>query len=105
MSTLNKRLKRETKRRRGDAFAEAWVAGAQQVVTPMVMTPDQEALNERYLERRYGNLQVLESRSHQPLKRHDHVAVAAGFEAGKAARLSAGVDATHREALSQGSIQ
>lgn len=105
MRTLNKRLKRETKRRRGDAFAEAWVAGAQQVVTPMVMTPDQEVLNVRYLERRYGNLQVLEARSHQPLKRHDHVAVAAGFQAGKAARLSAGVDATHREALSQGSIQ
>ena len=105
MNSLSKRLKRETKRRRGDAFAEAWVAGAQQAVTPMTMTPDRQALNERYLERRYGNLQVLEARGHQPLKRHDHVAVAAGYQAGREARLSAGVDATHREALSQGSIQ
>lgn len=105
MNTLNKRLKRETKCRRGDAFAEAWVAGAQQAVIPMTITPDRQALNERYLQRRYGNLQALEARGHQPLKRHDHVAVAAGYQAGRAARLAVGVDATHREALTQGSIQ
>ncbi|WP_434986957.1 DUF2786 domain-containing protein [Vreelandella zhaodongensis] len=105
MNTLSTRLKRETKRRRGDAFAEAWVAGAQQIVTPVAMTPDRQALAERYLERRYGNLQVLEARGHQPLKRHDQRAVTAGYRAGSAARLSAGVDATHREALTQGSIQ
>ncbi|WP_193092085.1 DUF2786 domain-containing protein [Halomonas colorata] len=102
LNTLNKRLKRDTKVRRGDAFAEAWVAGAQNVVTPIKMAPEVIELHKKYRDRRYHNLSQLNARGHKPLKRHDYDAVSAGFKAGSEARLSDGIAATHREVLTHG---
>ncbi|WP_249978203.1 DUF2786 domain-containing protein [Vreelandella olivaria] len=100
--TLNKRLKRETKTRRGDAFAEAWVAGAYTVVTPLALTDEVRELHRKYREFRYGELESLQTREHKALKQHDQHAVFVGYHAGSKARLSAGVAATRREELSHG---
>ena len=97
MRTLNKRLKRATKIRRGDAFAEAWVAGAKQNVAPLATNADEaHALHQRYLEKHYGHLDTLTVRDHKPLRRHDRQAVVAGYNAGWDAHLSAGVETSYR---------
>lgn len=101
-STLAKRLKRQTKVRRGDAFAEAWVAGAHQAVAPVAMSDEARELHRKYWERRYGELDPLKPRENPSLKQHDHHAVTAGYQAGSEARLSAGVTATRREELTYG---
>lgn len=100
--TLNKRLKRDTKTRRGDAFAEAWVSGAYTVVTPLALTDEVRELHRKYRELRYGELESLQPREHKALKQHDLHATTAGYHAGSKARLSAGVAATHREELAHG---
>lgn len=95
------RLKRLTKTRRGDAFAEAWILGARQSVTPMAMTEELLALHQAYQRHRCGGEpESLTTREHAPLRHHDYAAVTAGYAAGQAAQLVAGVSATQREALS-----
>ncbi|RCV86890.1 DUF2786 domain-containing protein [Billgrantia montanilacus] len=102
LCTQSPRLKRMTKIRRGDAFAEAWVVGVRKLVRPMAMTDEMKTLHRTYRERRFGALDMLTTRERQPLRRHDHVAVEAGYEAGSSAQLSAGVTRTQREGLTHG---
>lgn len=102
LATQSKRLKRTTKIRRGDAFAEAWVLGAKKLVTPMSMTDEVLALHRAYKQRRYGELETLTTRERKPLRHHDQSALDAGYAAGKSARLSPGMEATHREELTHG---
>nr|WP_267955454.1 DUF2786 domain-containing protein [Halomonas ethanolica] len=102
LATQSKRLKRTTKIRRGDAFAEAWVLGAKNLVSPMSMTDEVRALHREYAQRRYGELKKLTTRERQPLRHHDETALDAGYAAGQAARLSPGVATTHRKELTHG---
>lgn len=103
LETLNKRLKRATKVRRGDAFAEAWVHGAAKAVTPLAMTDDVRVLHRKFQEHRHGDqLETMKERKPRPLKQYDLHASTAGYQAGSKARLSAGVTATRREELSHG---
>ncbi len=102
LATQSPRLKRMTKIRRGDAFAEAWVVGARCLVTPMAMTDEVRALHQAYRQRCFGELQSLTTRERQPLRRHDHIAIEAGYQAGSSAQLAAGVTATQWEGLTHG---
>lgn len=102
LATQNPRIKRSTKTLRGDAFAEAWVLGAHHLIVPMAMSDEVRALHKTFRQQRYGKLNSLAVRDHKPLRHHDLKARKAGYVAGKAARLSAGVSATEREELTHG---
>ncbi len=96
---LPKRLKRATKIRRADAFAEAWLAAVRQQVLPVKLSDERRQAIEHYLARQHGDLEDLTSRAAGQLNKHDQSALMAGYDAGQAVRLHDAMEADHLEAL------
>ncbi|QTP14193.1 DUF7168 domain-containing protein [Serratia symbiotica] len=84
-------VKRTTKTGRADAFCEAWVHGAYQVIDAFAVTPAEKGLMEAYYKKISRNFVTV---AHRPAKkvRGDEDARGAGYVAGTNARLSHGVD-------------
>lgn len=100
---LNKRIKRATRIRRGDAYAEAWVMGAHESVVPLAMTEETVTVLEAYTAHRFGrNLETLSPRQRGRLAHHDFTAVREGYAAGRNARIHCGVEQARREELTNG---
>ncbi|MFM9271403.1 DUF2786 domain-containing protein [Halomonas elongata] len=101
-SGLNRRIKRATRIRRGDAFAEAWVAGARESIVPVELPPSASEALEAYAERQCGELNYLTPRQRGQLRHHDYQAVHQGYDAGRQVRLHDAIETPEREALGHG---
>lgn len=97
--SLPSRLKRTTKIRRADAFAEAWLAAVKKQVIPASPTGETRQAIEHYLSRHHGNLQDLTGRATGDLRRHDRAALTAGYEAGLSVQLHQAVEQRYTEVL------
>lgn len=98
-STLPKRLKRTTRIRRGDAFAEAWVTGAREAIIPVELSKEMVDAIEVYKGRHYDNLSTLKSRDAGKLHRHDLSAMQEGYAAGRQVRVHSAVETHERGTL------
>lgn len=89
-ASQRKSIKRATKTGRADAFCEAWVHGAYQVIEAFAITPAEKGLMEAYCQKISGNFVTV---AHRPAKkvRGDDGARGAGFVAGANATLNHGV--------------
>lgn len=96
---LPKRLKRATKTRRADAFAEAWVLAVSRQIAPQTVDAATRQAIEHYMGRTHGPLKSLTPRQNDKLNAYDRTAYSAGYRAGEAVQLHAGVESTRREAL------
>lgn len=100
---LNKRIKRATRIRRGDAYAEAWVMGARESIIPLERSEETVAVLEAYTARRFGgDLKALAPRQRGKLRHHDFTAIREGFAAGRHVQLHSGVEQERREELTHG---
>ncbi len=99
LSTLQKRLKRSTKTRRGDLWAEAWVRAAAKKAITLSLSKNKKELIEKWKAREYSNLQDTTPRKLKYKGRGDCDAITKGIEAGRNASLHHGVDGTGHEPL------
>ena len=99
LAELPKRLKRSTKTRRADAFAEAWVCAVSRQIAPQAVDAATREAIEHYMGRTHGPLKSLTLRQNDKLNAYDRTAYSAGYRAGEAVQLHAGVESTRREAL------
>lgn len=97
LSTLGKRLKRGTKTRRGNLWAEAWVRAASKKAVRLSLGRDKEELIRKWKDREYGVLEDAKPRGTQFMGRGDYDAVRRGIEAGLEASLNHGVDGSGNE--------
>lgn len=97
--SLPTRLKRTTKIRRADAFAEAWLAAVKKQVIPAAPTEETRQAIEHYLSKHHDNLEDLTSRATGELRRHDRSALTAGYEAGRSVQLHQAVEQRYTEVL------
>lgn len=100
LAALSQSLKRATKIRRANAFAEAWVVAVSQHVIPQTMDEARMKAIEHYVRKNYGALNSLTPRQNSPLNRYDRTALSAGYQAGQAVQFNQGVESTARAALS-----
>ncbi|WP_061291201.1 DUF7168 domain-containing protein [Azotobacter vinelandii] len=99
LAELPRRLKRSTKTRRADAFAEAWVLAVSRQIAPQAVDAATREAIEHYMGRTHGPLRSLTPRQNDKLNAYDRTAYSAGYRAGEAVQLHAGVESTRREAL------
>ena len=92
LSSLNKRLKRSTKTRRGNLWAEAWVKSAAKKAIPLSLSKEKEDLIEKWKAREYDRLTKAAPRETKFKGRGDVEAVCKGVIAGSKAMLNHGVD-------------
>ena len=101
LKTLNKRLKRTTKVRRGDLYAEGWVdAVRQQVIPHQVCDSDRDLIN-RWKTTTYNDLaegKAIDRTS--KARQHDGAAYWQGVDDGSKVNFNQGVHADKRDALS-----
>jgi len=104
LATLNKRLKRATKVRRGDLYAEAWINAVARQITPHTRTEADDAVLETYKQNRFKNgLTSLKPRDNtKGMRNHDQGAVSAGYRDGKKVRFHQGVNGSKQAALESG---
>jgi len=93
VSTLPKRLKRETKVRRGDLYAQGWVHAVRSKVTPRYVSEQEEMALAAYKDQRWqGSLESFSGRNTAIKGRvHDLGALSAGLADGKQVSLHQGV--------------
>ncbi|MEX2475033.1 DUF2786 domain-containing protein [Marinobacter sp.] len=101
LATLNKRLKRTTKVRRGDLYAEAWIDAVSRQITPHTRTEADNLVLETYKQSRFKNgLSNLKPRDNtKGMRHHDDGAVAAGYRDGKKVKFHQGVNGSRQAAL------
>lgn len=92
LATLGKRLKRSTKTRRGNLWAEAWVRAASKKAVRLSLGRDEAELIRKWKAREYGELEDAKPRDTKFMGRGDYDAVRRGIEAGLEASLNHGVD-------------
>jgi len=90
IASQSKRCKPATKTARGDEFARGWVQSVRDLVQNMAMSPANAELVERYMEQQHPDLITAQVRDRGSRVAHQGHA-AAGFRAGKSARLGRGV--------------
>lgn len=98
IASQGKRLKRSTKTRRGDLFAEAWIYAVAEKVQRLAMSEKTCKLIADYTEREFGKLTMDSGRAHKPQQR-DRASQLAGHVAGKKAQLNHGMSGTQTERL------
>ena len=105
LASLDKRLKRSTKTRRGDLYAEGWIVAMRRQVKPMDITDEESAAVDAYKVRRWeGPLDSVKPRE-VAIKARDVNAFGKGVEDGENVSFHQGVPAaqvaalTHSEAL------
>jgi len=104
LATLNKRLKRTTKVRRGDLYAEAWINAASRQVTPHSRSEADDAALEIYKQSRFkSGLTTMKPRDNtKGMRHHDEGALAAGYRDGKKVKFHQGVNGSRQAALESG---
>ena len=96
LAGLDRRLKRSTKTRRADLFAEAWVEGVREMVVAFAVPPEEAALVERSMAGR----SLVQSQVRAPgglPSRKDWEAHLDGLQAGRAVQLRHGMRGAERE--------
>lgn len=101
MATISKRAKRETKTRRADAFAMAWVSGAYAHIVPIEQSEEALEAIEHFKARYYTTLESL-CAIDRGQRREDQKAMMAGYQTGRNARLHTAVAQDRKEALTHG---
>jgi len=102
LATLQKRLKRSTKTRRGDLWAEAWVRAAAKKAITLSLSKNKKELIEKWKALEYSNLQDTTPKKIKYKGRGDYDAVVKGIEAGSDATLHHGVNNTGQTPLKLG---
>lgn len=95
LKTLNKRLKRSTKTRRGDLYAEGWLSAVSRQITPHSPTDAEKKTLDAYKANRWPEpLKATPGRS-APGRRHynDDAAMSQGFRDGEKVQFHQGVHA------------
>ncbi len=97
-----KRCKPATKSRRGDLFAEQWVAAVYSVVADFIspMSDKQKTLIAEYKNMHHTNLQQSKPKEHKS-KGNDWQSQNEGYRKGKEAQLNRGMTGTKRELLEE----
>lgn len=99
ISTLSKRLKRSTKTRRADIWAEGWVTAVALKARKLAIGQDKEELVEAWLERNCGELENEEGRRHKRFDRWDRAARWRGYDDGENVDLHHGVSGRDRSLI------
>lgn len=104
LATLNKRLKRSTKIRRGDLYAESWIHTVSSQIDPHIRTKSDDEVLEAYKKSRFGSrLTNLKTHNNtKGMRHHDEGALAAGHRDGKKVRFHQGVNGSRQAALENG---
>lgn len=99
VSSLRKNIKPATKTARADAYCSAWVNGAYQVASDLVVTEAEQTLMEYYhREKLSKGMKQLEARKPRKARGTD-VAANTGYEDGSGARLHHGVNGASDSSL------
>lgn len=98
LSTLNKRLKRTTRMRRGDLYAEGWLAAVSKQVTTTERSPEQDKAIEAYQSRFHGELDKVKSKARKMHKR-DVSALVEGHRDGSKVQFYSGVNGTQQDRI------
>lgn len=88
---LRKNLKRTTKTRRGDLWAEAWVSAAKKKAVAISLTREQKDLIDAYMAKKYNSLEDSKERRVKFMGRGDSNAFIAGHMAGQEVTLHPGM--------------
>jgi hypothetical protein len=106
LSSLNKRLSRATKVRRGDLYAQGWVQEVSSQVVPHTQTEQESQAIAAYKAKRWEEpLKTCKVRDTASKARlHDYGAFEQGVEDGKKVSFHQGVTGTERAAIGQGVV-
>jgi len=104
LAALNKRLKRSTKIRRGDLYAQGWVSAVARQIAPHVRTETERSTLDKYKENRWADsLKDLKPRdSAQSMRNGDADASCKGFQDGKKVNFHQGVRGSRQAAITAG---
>ncbi|WP_085919070.1 DUF2786 domain-containing protein [Halomonas sp. CSM-2] len=93
LATLNKRLKRTTKVRRGDLYAQAWINAVAKQVTRQQRTEAETSIVKAYKAKRWEDLDTMKPRDNtKGMRSHDHGAIYQGYQDGKKVSFHQGVN-------------
>tara|TARA_R110002012_G_scaffold295444_2_gene491955 strand:+ start:1617 stop:2315 length:699 start_codon:yes stop_codon:yes gene_type:complete len=102
LATLNKRLKRTTKVRRGDLYAQAWLNAVAKQVTRQHRTEAENAVVEAYKAKRWEELDTMKPRDNtKGMRSHDHGAIHQGYQDGKKVSFHQGVNGSRHAQIGQ----
>lgn len=102
LATLNKRLKRRTKVRRGDLYAQAWINAVAKQVARHQRTEAENAIVEAYKAKRWEDLETMKSRdSTKGMRSHDHGAIHQGYQDGKKVSFHQGVNGSRHAQIGE----
>lgn len=100
MATLNKRLKRATKTRRGDLYAQAWVKAAEKQITEYERSEEEKAAVRAYREQRWPEVGSTSCRDNtKGTRRHDYEALRQGYRDGEKVDFHRGVNGSKQAVL------
>lgn len=91
LASLPKRLKRSTKTRRADLWAEGWTNAVWDKISCLVIHQDRKKLIADYIEAQHGALVKQGARTHKPRGRREWVCAAEGYIDGQGVSLNHGV--------------
>ncbi|MCE7520345.1 DUF2786 domain-containing protein [Halomonas titanicae] len=103
LATLNKRLKRATKVRRGDLYASAWVDEVSRQVLPHKRSEAEENTIEAYKTKRWEEpLETIQARDNtKGMRSHDHGAIHQGYQDGKKVSFHQGVNGSRHAQIGE----
>jgi len=103
MATLNKRLKRTTKTRRGDLYAQAWVQAVEKQITAYERSEEEKAAAQVYRKQRWPEAGETACRDNtKGTRRHDYDAARQGYRDGEKVDFHRGVNGSRQAALEHG---
>jgi hypothetical protein len=101
-ATLSKRLKRATKVRRGDLYAQAWLNAVAKQVTRHQRTEAESATVEAYKAKRWNDLETMKARDNSKgMRSHDHGAIHQGYQDGKKVSFHQGVNGSRHAQIGE----
>lgn len=102
LATQNKRLKRATKVRRGDLYAQAWINAVATQVTCHQCTEAENAIMEAYKAKRCNDLKTMKPRDNtKGMRSHDHGAIHQGYQDGKKVSFHQGVNGSRQAQIGE----
>ena len=103
MAALNKRLKRATKTRRGDLYAQAWVQAVEKQITDYERSEEEKAAVQAYREQRWPEVGSTTCRDNtKGTRRNDYDAFRKGYRDGEKVDFHRGVSGSKQAALEHG---
>lgn len=101
LETQNKRLKRTTLIKRGDLYAEGWIASVYNKITDQPISPERDALIQRWKQEHHPDLQTGKAISRtDKVRQSDQHSYSQGRRDGRDVVFNQGVGADKRAALS-----